>query len=64
MSHNKETERIVPIVMKHDKYDLYDELRENQFGSCSTGAMYRILLDRGYEVVSRNQIKTRESRVV
>ena len=53
---NLELPKLVTILSK-----LNDELRKNQFGSCSTGTMYRILLDKGYEVISRNQRQARES---
>ena len=59
MSHNPNKEKVVPIVMKHDKHDLFDELRVNQYGSCSVGAMYRILLDRGYESITKDQMRLR-----
>jgi hypothetical protein len=56
---DQDKEKVVPVVMAHDKYDLYDELRENKFGSCSTGAMYRILLDRGYESITNDHMRLR-----
>ena len=60
MSHNPKKQKVVPIVMEKVKHDLIDELRINQYGKCSVGAMYRILLDRGYESITKDQMRLRE----
>jgi hypothetical protein len=58
---NQTTEKVVPIVMnKIIKYDLIDELRINQYGKCSVGAMYRIVLEKGYESITKGHMRLRE----
>ena len=56
----KDTEKVVPIVMDLTKHDLIDELRINQYGKCSVGAMYRIVLEKGYESITKDQMRLRE----
>jgi hypothetical protein len=56
----KDTEKVVPIVMDLTKHDLIDELRINQYGKCSVGAMYRIVLDKGYESITKDHMRLRE----
>ena len=56
----KDTEKVVPIVMDLSKHDLIDELRINQYGKCSVGAMYRIVLEKGYESITKDQMRLRE----
>ena len=60
MSHNPDKQKVVPIVMDKGKHDLIDELRINQYGKCSVGAMYRIVLDKGYESLTRDHMRLRE----
>jgi hypothetical protein len=57
---NQDTEKVVPIVMNKMKHDLIDELRINQYGKCSVGAMYRIVLEKGYESITKDQMRLRE----
>ena len=55
MSINPEKKKVIPIVMDKEKHDLIKEIRINQYGgNISVGAMYRILLDRGYEETQQN----------
>ena len=56
----KDTEKVVPIVMDLSKHDLIDELRINQYGKCSVGAMYRIVLEKGYESITKDHMRLRE----
>ena len=56
----KDTEKVVPIVMDKVKHDLIDELRINQYGKCSVGAMYRIVLEKGYESITKDQLRLRD----
>jgi hypothetical protein len=56
----KDTEKVVPIVMDLTKHDLIDELRINQYGKCSVGAMYRIVLEKGYESITKDHMRLRE----
>ena len=56
----KDTEKVVPIVMDLTKHDLIDELRINQYGKCSVGAMYRIVLEKGYESITKDYMRLRE----
>jgi hypothetical protein len=56
----KDTEKVVPIVMDLTKHDLIDELRINQYGKCSVGAMYRIVLEKGYESITKDQLRLRD----
>ena len=60
MSINQDKEKVVPIVMDLNKHDLINELRVNQYGKCSVGAMYRIVLDKGYESLTRDHMRLRE----
>ena len=60
MSHNPDKQKVVPIVMDKGKHDLIDELRINQYGKCSVGAMYRIVLEKGYESITKDQMRLRE----
>ena len=46
--------------MDKGKHDLIDELRVNQYGKCSVGAMYRIVLDKGYESITKDHMRLRE----
>ena len=57
---NQATEKVVPIVMNKIKHDLIDELRINQYGKCSVGAMYRIVLEKGYESITKDQLRLRD----
>jgi len=57
---NQDTEKVIPIVMNKMKHDLIDELRINQYGKCSVGAMYRIVLEKGYESITKDQMRLRE----
>jgi hypothetical protein len=57
---NQATEKVVPIVMNKIKHDLIDELRINQYGKCSVGAMYRIVLEKGYESITKDHMRLRE----
>ena len=57
---NQDTEKVIPIVMNKMKHDLIDELRINQYGKCSVGAMYRIVLEKGYESITKDHMRLRE----
>ena len=62
MSIDTTKKKVVPIVMDKVKDDLIKEIRINQYGgNISIGAMYRILLDKEYDVVARDQLRSRQA---
>ena len=59
---SKKNKKVFPVVMDKDRHDLIKEIRINQYGgNISIGAMYRILLDKGYDVVVRDQLRSRQA---